>query len=133
MRSRSSHYPHGTHKTSGLMTLLLATVTSMGIASLIVPSASASDEVGPQAEHTASLKCSKPSGNRANYSWNDGSTTVTVYFNNHCSHKVDAKLTMKNPLSGHTYTRCMTTNGGTKGSDSFVVGEFYLEKITKGC
>ncbi|MGW6504089.1 hypothetical protein [Nonomuraea angiospora] len=40
--------------------------------------------------HRSSLSCGLPAA-KANYSWADGRTSVTVYFNNHCSHKMSAK------------------------------------------
>ncbi|WP_188196063.1 hypothetical protein [Nonomuraea sp. SYSU D8015] len=84
-------------------------------------------------KHKASIKCTTPRGARTNFSWGDGITTVTVYFNNHCSHRVSAKLHIKNSVGGN-YTECMVTNGGTKGRKKFHIGAAgTLTEITKGC
>ncbi|WP_326672500.1 hypothetical protein [Streptomyces sp. NBC_01257] len=86
-----------------------------------------------QAVKRASIKCTKPAGKVTNYSWGDGSyDSVTVYFNNHCSHKVGAKLHFQ-AGGGQKTTRCLTTNGGTKGKKKFSVTRYHLKKITKGC
>ncbi|MDP4511545.1 hypothetical protein [Nonomuraea turcica] len=83
--------------------------------------------------HRASIKCTSPKGAKANYSWGDGSMTVTVYFNNHCRHRVPAKVHIKNSVGG-SYTECLVTNGGTKGRKKFHIGlAGTLTEITKGC
>ncbi|NED12551.1 hypothetical protein [Streptomyces sp. SID9124] len=89
--------------------------------------------VSAQAVKRASIKCTSPSGKVTNYSWGDGSyDSATVYFNNHCGHKVEAKLHFE-AGGGQTTTRCMVTNGGTKGKKKFSVTRYHLKKITKGC
>ncbi|MDP4505323.1 hypothetical protein [Nonomuraea turcica] len=84
-------------------------------------------------KHKASIKCTRPKGAKTNYSWGDGSMSVTVYFNNHCSHQVRAKLHIKNSIGGN-FTKCLVTNGGTKGRKKFNIGlASTLTEITKGC
>ncbi|MFD9941229.1 hypothetical protein ACFWYW_44565 [Nonomuraea sp. NPDC059023] len=79
-----------------------------------------------------SITCIRPSGKKTNYSWKDGTTSTTVYFNNHCSHRVYATVHLKGPLS--TDTKCLATNGGTDGKKKFRKGTSQrLTKITKGC
>lgn len=114
-------------------------------AALMTPSANAvTQPEGPSAKvaaapasaqdvERASLKCSSPSGAATNYSWGTGSSdSTTVYFNNHCSHKMDALLHFE-AGGGQKTTRCMTTNGGTQGKKRFTVTRYHLKKITKGC
>lgn len=85
-----------------------------------------------QATKRASIPCSKPRGNNSNYSWAQGSNdSTTVYFNNHCSHTVTAKLTFRAGDDG-TYKKCMTTNGGTHGKKRFTVTRYQLESIKQG-
>jgi hypothetical protein len=86
--------------------------------------------------HRASIDCSRPVGEKTNYSWsNSGSVSVTVYFNNHCSHKVYA--TLHYTKSGEPdIIDCLNTNGGTKGKKKFPhepLPGYSLQKITKGC
>ena len=81
----------------------------------------------------ASIACTSPSGQKTNYSWGTGSLdSTTVYFNNHCSHKVSAKLNFKT-AGGQTATQCLTTNGGTSGNKKFWMTRYQLISITKGC
>lgn len=93
----------------------------------------ATKSVSVQATKRASIACSKPRGNTTNYSWATGSNdSTTVYFNNHCSHAVSAKLTFRSG-DGDTNVGCMTTNGGTKGKKRFTITRYQLESIKKGC
>ncbi|GLW10366.1 hypothetical protein Misp01_54940 [Microtetraspora sp. NBRC 13810] len=74
-----------------------------------------------------SVKCSKPGGKWANYSWGEGNTTVTIYFNNHCSHKVSTKIAFERKGSvGDKVTkyRCMTVNARTKGKKKFYAAAY---------
>ncbi|TMR97871.1 hypothetical protein [Nonomuraea basaltis] len=79
-----------------------------------------------------SIKCIRPSRKKTNYSWKDGNSSTTVYFNNHCSHRVYAKLHFKGPVG--TRKECLATNGGTSGKKKFRKGlAENLTKITKDC
>ncbi|GAA3432117.1 hypothetical protein [Kutzneria kofuensis] len=83
--------------------------------------------------HRASIKCTSPSDAKANYSWGDGFTTVTVYFNNHCSHKVSAGIVTKDQ-DDRLSVYCMVTNGGTSGKKKFDIGvDETVVRIQKGC
>jgi hypothetical protein len=63
----------------------------------------------------------------ANYFWDAGIQTTSVYYNNHCSHEVKVTLTfVSNPGSR---TECWSTPRG-KGEQEFTMG---LTDITKGC
>ncbi|TDD11769.1 hypothetical protein E1292_04460 [Nonomuraea deserti] len=85
--------------------------------------------VAAQRDSTA---CIKPSGKKTNYSWTNGNSSTTVYFNNHCSHRVYAKLHFKGPAG--TRTECLATNGGTKGKKKFRKGlAENLTNISKDC
>ncbi|MEU8395327.1 hypothetical protein AB0C28_09060 [Nonomuraea sp. NPDC048892] len=85
-----------------------------------------------QAVERDSVRCIKPSGKKANYSWSDGNSSTTVYFNNHCSHRVYAQLHFKGPAG--TRKECLATNGGTKGKKKFHKGlAENLTNITRDC
>ncbi|WP_409182378.1 hypothetical protein F9C11_39185 [Amycolatopsis sp. VS8301801F10] len=118
-------------------TLTAASVLGIALAGIAAPAASAETAAAApasaQSKHTASIKCSKPSGKKANYSWGDGLTNVTVYFNNHCSHKVSAGIVLKD-MDGALSVQCMTTNGGTSGKKKFHIGaDHTVARIQKGC
>lgn len=117
---------------AGLTAAALVAPTAPAVAAAPTGKAEASS-VSVQATKRASIKCTKPAGKKANYSWGTGSNdSTTVYFNNHCSHKVKAKLHFK-AGGGQTTTKCMVTNGGTKGKKRFTVTRYHLKSITKGC
>ncbi|MEU8357073.1 hypothetical protein AB0C27_13755 [Nonomuraea sp. NPDC048882] len=79
-----------------------------------------------------SVRCIKPSGKKTNYSWSDGNSSTTIYFNNHCSHRVYAQLHFKGPAG--TRKECLATNGGTKGKKKFHKGlAENLTNITRDC
>lgn len=112
--------------------LLTASVLGIGLAGAVAPSASAAT-LDAQAVHRASISCDKPSGAKANYSWAGGITTVTVYFNNHCSHRVAAGIVLEDE-DGALSVQCMETNGGTKGNKKFHIGvDHHVARVQKGC
>ncbi|MEO3789529.1 hypothetical protein ABGB14_04920 [Nonomuraea sp. B10E15] len=85
-----------------------------------------------QAVQRDSTACIKPSGRKTNYSWKNGNSSTTVYFNNHCSHRVYAKVHFKGPAG--TRTECLATNGGTNGKKKFRKGLAEdLTNISKNC
>ncbi|MEV6867397.1 hypothetical protein AB0M44_41200 [Streptosporangium subroseum] len=112
-------------------------------AALLTPATLASAQTGAATTATraatalvehASVSCSKPSGKRANYSWGEGTTTVTIYFNNHCSHKVSVKISFERKgSSGATVStsRCMTVNAKTKGSKKFYAARYKPYSVTR--
>ncbi|MEV5890167.1 hypothetical protein [Nonomuraea fuscirosea] len=106
------------------------TTTSTGTATGTSTSATATSLT--QAVERDSVRCIKPSGKKTNYSWSDGNSSTTVYFNNHCSHRVYAQLHFKGPAG--TRKECLATNGGTKGKKKFSKGlAENLTNITKDC
>lgn len=120
-------------------------VCGAALAAFVTPTASASTpptetsvtaEAGAaaaEAVERAQLKCSRPSGAVVNYSWGTGSSdSTTVYFNNHCSHKMDALLHFQ-AGGGQKKNVCMSTNGDTKGKKRFTITRYHLKSITKGC
>jgi len=110
--------------------LLMTVVTSAGLAVFLAPSDAQADKDKP--EHTDSIDCEKPKGAKSNYSWSEGTISVTVYFNNHCVHEVKAKLVVEDTRYPDTYTEtCMVTNGGTKGKKKFRIGAVNLLKNIK--
>jgi hypothetical protein len=81
-----------------------------------------------------SVSCSKPRGKRANYSWGEGNTTVTIYFNNHCSHKVSVRITFVRKGSvgdKASKYRCMTVNAKTKGKKKFYAAVYKPYSVTR--
>ncbi|MEO3806108.1 hypothetical protein [Nonomuraea sp. B1E8] len=93
----------------------------------------ASSQARAQSPYRTSLACKAPKKAKSNYSWGDGRSSVTVYFNNHCSHKMYAKLHIKNSIGGN-FKKCLATNGGTKGKKKFHIGlASTLTRITLGC
>ncbi|GAA3219872.1 hypothetical protein [Nonomuraea helvata] len=112
--------------------LAIPTGTAQATASTEVSTQAGSTDVSMQDVHRASIDCSRPKGKTTNYSWGDGATSVTVYFNNHCSHRVSAKLHIKSAFGD--YTKCLRTNGGTEGRKKFDIGlAGTLTGISKGC
>ncbi|WP_433444267.1 hypothetical protein [Nonomuraea sp. CA-141351] len=112
-------------------TTTTAQTTTAATRATMSEAASASAGVA-QAVERESIKCIRPSGKRTNYSWEDGNTSTTVYFNNHCTHRVYATLHFKGPLG--TEKKCLATNGGTSGKKKFGKGvAVNLAKITKNC
>jgi len=85
-----------------------------------------------QAVKRKSINCIRPSGKKTNYSWEDGNTSTTVDFNNHCSHRVYATVHFDGPAGARE--ECLATNGGTDGRKKFRKGlAESLTKITKDC
>ncbi|WP_326646125.1 hypothetical protein OG884_15870 [Streptosporangium sp. NBC_01755] len=127
--------------------IAVAAAAAVGLVMMVTPAMSATaqaaapaakvavkpaDTAGILEVKRASIACFSPRGKKANYSWGTGGVSTTVYFNNHCSHKVPAKLHFKSAI-GTTTKRCMITNGNTSGKKRFWVPGFQLQKITKGC
>jgi hypothetical protein len=81
-----------------------------------------------------SVSCSKPRGGSANYSWGEGNTTATIYFNNHCSHKVSVKIMFvrKGSVGDKAAKyRCMTVNAKTKGKKKFYAAVYKPYSVTR--
>lgn len=115
--------------------LVTASALAIGLVGVAAPTAVASTAsattVSPQ--HTASIKCDSPKGAKANFSWEDGIDTVTVYYNNHCSHRVDAQLAF---ISGDGFAtfKCLHVGAGVKGHTRYDTdSNWVLNKINKGC
>ncbi|MEV6158264.1 hypothetical protein AB0L53_48805 [Nonomuraea sp. NPDC052129] len=81
-----------------------------------------------------SISCSRPRGKWANYSWGEGNTSVTIYFNNQCSHKVSAKIMFvrKGSVGDKAAKyRCMTVNAHTKGKKKFYAAAYKPYSMTR--
>ncbi|TMR25644.1 hypothetical protein ETD86_00515 [Nonomuraea turkmeniaca] len=110
-------------------------------AMLLTPATAASAQAGAQTSATTaatverdSVRCSKPSSKWANYSWGEGNTSVTIYFNNHCSHKVSVKITFvrKGSVGDKAAKyRCMTVNANTKGKKKFYAAVYKPYAVTR--
>jgi hypothetical protein len=108
------------------LALVAAGAMGLGLMALAAPAAEAASGEGH-------IKCTAPAGEQANYSWADGITTVTIYFNNHCSGKVSAGIVTKD-TDDRESIYCLTTNGGTKGKKKFDIGvDEHVDHIKKGC
>ncbi|WP_433441070.1 hypothetical protein [Nonomuraea sp. CA-141351] len=115
---------------------------SAATAMLLTPSTAASAQTTSAATASSaraaverdSVSCSKPKGKRANYSWGEGNTSVTIYFNNHCSHKVSVKITFVRKGSvgdKASKYRCMTVNANTKGKKKFYAAVYKPYSVTR--
>lgn len=108
------------------------TTTTAAAQTTVSASSTTATSAGARAVKRSSIKCIAPRGKKSNYSWGNGDTSTTVYFNNHCSHRVYAKLHFTS-FSG-SFTRCLATNGGTSGKKKFGHGAIWnLKKITNDC
>ena len=111
-----------------VMAVVTAGALGLGLMAVAAPAASAADV------KRASIACTSPKDANANYSWANGINTVTVYFNNHCSHKVSAGIVVEDVQDGRLDIYCMVTNGGTKGKKKFDIGvQNKVKRIQKGC
>ena len=77
--------------------------------------ADASGEVSIQAVHRKSAKCASPEGKKINISWGDGTTTTTVYYNNHCNQARAIELYFK-PAGEFPFTKCFVAGAKKKGN-----------------
>jgi len=103
-----------------------ASALGLGLMAVAAPAADA-------ATHKASIACTSPKDAKANYSWGDGFTSVTVYFNNHCSEPVSAGIVTED-TDDRQSIYCLKTNGGTKGNKKFDIGvDEHVVKIKNGC
>ncbi|GII90092.1 hypothetical protein [Sinosporangium siamense] len=106
-----------------------ATQTSAGGATTASASAASTATSATAAVNRASVACSSPRGKRANYSWGNGNTSTTIYFNNHCSHKVSVTITFQSYMA--PIRKCMTVNPKTQGKKKWQFGK--VLRFAKGC
>ncbi|NGY59918.1 hypothetical protein G7043_13390 [Lentzea sp. NEAU-D13] len=98
--------------------LVLAVVgAGLSLAGLAAPAASAttSGDVSVQDVHRKSASCTSPSGKKINISWGDGSTSTTVYYNNHCNQARAIELYFR-PAGEFPFTRCFVAPARDQGS-----------------
>ncbi|GAA4952098.1 hypothetical protein HD597_005374 [Nonomuraea thailandensis] len=103
-----------------------ATVAAM----VLTPATAASAQVA--AVERDSVPCSSPKGKWANFSWGEGITTATIYFNNHCSHRLSVKIafTRKGSVGDKSVKyRCMTVNAKTKGKKKFYAAVYKPDDV----
>ncbi|MEV0389400.1 hypothetical protein [Nonomuraea sp. NPDC050643] len=105
---------------------------------MLTPATAASAQAQTGAATTAverdSVRCSKPSGKWANFSWGEGNTSATIYFNNHCSHRLSVKITFVRKGSvgdKASKSRCMTVNAKTKGKKKFYAAVYKPSSVTR--
>lgn len=111
-----------------VLSIAAAGALGLGLMAVAAPTASAADV------KRASIACSSPKGANANYSWANGITSVTIYFNNHCSGKVAAGIVVADVQDGRKDIYCMVTNGGTQGKKKFDIGaQNKVDRIQEGC
>ncbi|WP_255945536.1 hypothetical protein [Streptomyces odontomachi] len=104
--------------TAAVTGLLLALGT--GASEAATPTLSSAS---PTLMNTASFPCTVPQGSSVNYSWTEGITSTTVYYNNHCSSGI--YVTMHFNFS----SECWLTPVG-KGSS---IWKPDFSRITEGC
>ncbi|MFG2226353.1 hypothetical protein [Streptomyces sp. NPDC048644] len=75
---------------------------------------------GPATSHAVhaatgyTVACNSP-GDTANFHYKEGTVHTTVYFNNHCTHAVNVKV------SAADAHRCLTTEAGEKGNRLYLM------------
>ncbi|MGI5286355.1 hypothetical protein ACQEVF_23855 [Nonomuraea polychroma] len=114
-----------------LLTPATAASAQASAATTVTKAASAS--AGAAVERD-SVRCSKPRNQFANYSWGEGNTSVTIYFNNHCSHRVSVRITFvrKGSVGDKAAKyRCMTVNAKTKGKKKFYAAVYKPYSVTR--
>ncbi|MFE6449633.1 MULTISPECIES: hypothetical protein [Nocardiopsis] len=103
-----------------------ALLLSAGIVLSSAPAASA--EVEAQVTRT-SVSCSTPSGNKVNFSWdNGGVVTTTLYYNNHCNHDQEVTVNLRNAPFSRV---CLVTQERTKSSVRYNATS--ISSVSKGC
>ncbi|MDP4503973.1 hypothetical protein [Nonomuraea turcica] len=126
-----------------LAPVLLSSAAAAGL--LLTPTTAASAQVGAAKAGAAtasagaaverdSVRCTNPRGKWANYSWGEGNTTATIYFNNHCSHRVSVKIMFVRKGSvgdKASKYRCMTVNAKTKGKKKFYAAVYKPYSVTR--
>ncbi|GAA3196836.1 hypothetical protein GCM10017688_65220 [Streptomyces ramulosus] len=103
-------------------------LAACAIASLVIPVAATSAAAADtgRAEILGgrySFSCSSPKGKKANYSFTDGMSSTTIYYNNHCSKRFKVRVRVG------VASQCWSTPRG-KGKEIFQAG---VLSITKGC
>jgi hypothetical protein len=101
----------------------------LALGGLVAPAASAgtSDDVSVQEVHRGSATCKSPSDKKINISWGDGTTTTTVYYNNHCNQARAVELYFK-PAGEFPFTKCFVAPAGKKSSKE--IGHAKPNKVT---
>lgn len=105
--------------TVAVTSFLLALGT--GVSGAATQTGSAEKVVSPKASY--SFACTLPQGSYANYSFSDGITSTTIYYNNHCSSGIYVRVHVASGSS------CWLTPTG-KSSAVFDAG---VTSITEGC
>ncbi|WP_369232854.1 hypothetical protein AB5J56_12920 [Streptomyces sp. R21] len=96
---------------------------------VLAGSASAFD--GPAAKN--SWGCDNGYPNRVNFSYHPGTVTTTVYYNNHCSYKVQASVRIEDH-NGSVSIQCFSIPAGKKSHIKFQQGASgFFNGIYKGC
>ncbi|NBE93312.1 hypothetical protein FE391_39740 [Nonomuraea sp. KC401] len=120
--------------------IIPAAIMTMALAGAVPASAATPGGTGAQAPQEGpstlgelSIPCGKPPiAGRANFSYNPGSASVTVYYNNHCNHAVPVQV-LAFSGSEDQYT-CILAPPHTKSSKKVsygLAGSF--QWLKKGC
>ncbi|GGV92336.1 hypothetical protein GCM10015535_53210 [Streptomyces gelaticus] len=94
------------------------------------------ESVGTAGAGQTSWGCdTNPTKNRFNTSYNPGSLSTTVYYNNHCSHSVKWSVVIFNTKDQVRRTECAgSTPAGASGKKKFSMGLLdNFEGVNKGC
>ncbi|MDC0675670.1 hypothetical protein [Nannocystis radixulma] len=79
------------------------------------------------------VACDKPGDGLANFSWEEGAGSTTIYYHNNCSHAVKVTIHASDGV-GVDYSECWKVKAGKKGKKEIKTspfGEFH--KLTRGC
>jgi len=94
---------------------------------------SAADPGDKQEKRGFTVACDKPGGSGANFSWEEGDFSTTIYYHNNCSHAVKVTIHASDGV-GVDYSECWKVKAGKKGKNEIKTspfGEFH--KLTRGC
>ncbi|GAA2213548.1 hypothetical protein GCM10009850_090110 [Nonomuraea monospora] len=117
-----------------LASVLLGSAALAALSLAPATAASAQTGAATAAVERDSVRCSKPSGQWANFSWGQGNTSATIYFNNHCSHRLSVRITfVRKGTVGNKAAkyRCMTVNAKTKGKKKFYAAVYEPASVTR--
>ncbi|MEO3867324.1 hypothetical protein ABGB18_00685 [Nonomuraea sp. B12E4] len=122
--------------------LMVAGIAGATVVATMLGAGPSSAATSPASTDDAQLKdgytvlCSDGSGDLANFSWTNGTTSATVYYNNHCAHAVNVTVSTIDVdfPTDSPWNRCLTTSAHSTGSKKFGYlfgGSIY--HVSRGC
>lgn len=107
--------------------IIAATATTMFAAT---PASAA--EAATKGTVRFSFGCNGSTKARANFSYNEGTVSTTVYYNNHCSHSVRVTVNMADASGQNIH--CLKVPAHKKGSKKYRQGlSGTFKGLSKGC